>query len=170
MSAQGILAFLCLLIGSVIYSRFIQGTNFLRIFFICQLALAATSLLEVLLVSRLNLALGLPDTVFVLGSGALHVVISRLTMQPFYVIAGRLCPPGVEASLYAAFMSVHNLGHAASGMFGAAILPFFGVEKGAYQGLPALLLLRSACMLLPLVLMRPLLGGAVMAVAKEKAD
>jgi hypothetical protein len=170
MSAQGVLASLCLLAGSVIYSRFVQGIGFLRIFACCQLALTACSLLELLLVSRLNLVVGVPDTAFVLGSDALAIIVSRLTMQPFLVIAGRLCPPGVEASLFAAFMSVYNVGHTVSGIFGAAVLPLFGVEKGAYHGLPALLLFRSACMLLPLALLRPLLGGVVAGTGAKRAD
>ena len=44
-------------------------------------------------------------------------------------------------------------------MFGAAIMPYFGVEKGEYGGLLPLLCVRSVCMLLPLALIKPLLGG-----------
>jgi len=45
-------------------------------------------------------------------------------------------------------------------------MPLFGVAKGSYDGLTNLLLLRSACMLMPLLLLRPLLGG----VEKLKAE
>ena len=55
-------------------------------------------------------------------------------------------------------MSTWNLGQAASSTLGAALLPLFGVAKGAYDGLPALLLLRSASMLLPLALIPHLLA------------
>ena len=55
-------------------------------------------------------------------------------------------------------MSTFNLGNTLSGAFGAAILPWFGVQKGAYAGLVPLLVLRSFCMLLPLTFLRPLLG------------
>ena len=112
------------------------------------------------LVSRLNLAVGVPDAAFVIGSDVVATVISRLTMQPFFVIAARLCPAGTEASLYAFFMSTFNFGNAVAGSWGGVILPVFGVAKGAYDGLTSLLLLRSACMLLPLLLIGPLLGGA----------
>jgi len=80
-------------------------------------------------------------------------------MQPFFVIAARLCPIGCEAALYSFFMSTFNFGHAASGFLGSGVMPLFGVAKGSYDGLTNLLLLRSACMLMPLLLLRPLLGG-----------
>ena len=131
----------------------------LALFRWCQLAAAALSLLDLALVSRVNVALGIPDTFFVLGSDALGTVLNRLTMQPFLVIAGRLCPAGCEAALFACFMSTYNFGNVASGMFGAAIMPLFGVEKGAYAGLLPMLGVRSVCFLLPLALIKPLLGG-----------
>ena len=80
-------------------------------------------------------------------------------MQPFLVIAARLCPPGCEAALYAFFMSTYNFGNTLSGAFGSALTPLFGIEKGKYERLPQLLLVRAACTLLPLALLRPLLGG-----------
>lgn len=160
MAAQGIVAFACLLLGSVLYSKLVQGCGFRKIFISCQLLLALLSVSDVILALRLNVAFGIPDKVFVIGSDAVSTVISRLTMQPFFVIAARLCPPGCEAALYAAFMSVFNGGNAMSGAFGAQLLPYFGIESGAYAGLPALLGLRSAMMLLPLLLIDPLLGGA----------
>ena len=105
MSLQGVLAFTFLLLGTWVYSRYVQGIGFLRLFLWCQLAAAAISLLDLALVSRANLALGIPDKFFVLGSDALGTVLNRLTMQPFLVIAGRLCPSGCEAALFACFMS-----------------------------------------------------------------
>jgi len=160
LALQGVLAYCGLLLGSVLYSRYVRGVSFLRLFGACQLAAFALSLLDVLLVSRLNLRLGIPDRLFVLGSDALSTVLSRLTMQPFLVLAARLCPPGCEASLYATFMSTYNFGHTLAGASGAALLAPFGVEKGAYAGLVPLLLVRSATLLLPLLLLKPLLGGA----------
>jgi len=156
-SLQSVFAYVFLLVGSLVYTRFVEGVGFVRLFLGCQLAQAALSLLDVLLVSRRTL--GVPDHLFVLGTDALGTVLSRMTMQPFLVIAARLCPEGCEATLYACFMSTYNFGNTLSGAFGAAIIPYFGVEKGHYEGLTSLLLVRSACMLVPLPLIKPLLGG-----------
>lgn len=95
-----------------------------------------------------------------LGADAVGVVLDRLAAQPFFVIAARLCPPGCEAALYALFMSTANFSSACSEGFGALLMPLFGVGKGAYDGLPSLMLLRAGCALLPLALVGPLLGRA----------
>jgi len=156
---QSILGFAFLLVGSVVYTRFVEGVGFVNLFLGCQLAAAALSLLDVLLVSRVSASLGVPDHVFVLGSDALGTVLNRLMMQPFLVIAARLCPTGVEATLYACFMSTFNFGSTLSGALGALLMPAFGVEKGTYDGFVALLLVRSTLMLAPVLLVKPLLGG-----------
>ena len=92
-------------IWQLLYSRFVEGVPFRSIFIYCQLALALLSLSDVVLTLRLNAALGIPDWAFVVGADAVATLIARLTMQPFFVIAARLCPPGCEAALYAFFMS-----------------------------------------------------------------
>ena len=52
MSLQSLLSFIFLLAGSFVYTRFVEGHGFLLIFYYCQLAAVATSLLDVMLVSR----------------------------------------------------------------------------------------------------------------------
>jgi Na+/melibiose symporter-like transporter len=159
MAAQGLAAYLFLLLGTWFYTRFIQGASFVRIFALCQVATVVTSMLDVLLASRASARLGIPDHVFVLGADAIATVLDRVSAQPFFVIAARLCPVGCEATLYAFFMSTSNFSRACSEALGAAIMPLFGVQKGKYDGLTSLLMLRAGCTLLPLALIRPLLGG-----------
>ena len=162
LSAQGLIGYAFLLIGTTIYSRYVAGAgySFSQIFVYCQLATLGLCLLDVLLVSRVSSTyLGLPDRVFVLGTDVFGTVLSRMSSQPFFLIAARLCPPGCEATLYALFMSTSNFGHTLSGMFGAFVTPMFGVEQGQYEGLTGLLLLRAFCTMLPLALIAPLLKG-----------
>jgi len=160
LAAQGVISFLALLLGSVVYSRFISGSNiaFDTIFFYSQLALAVMSLGDLILVLRLNIAWGISDVAFVIGSDSVSTIISRLAMQSFFIIAARVCPEGCEAALYAFFMSTSNFGSTVSGMFGSFVTPYFNVSSGEYGGLAGLLAFRSACMILPLFLVRSLLA------------
>ena len=57
-------------------------------------------------------------------------------------------------------MSTFNLGNTVASSLGALCLHVFGVGRGAFDNLPALLLLRTATMFLPLLFIDPLLGGA----------
>jgi hypothetical protein len=45
---------------------------------------------------------------FVLGDSALITVLARVAAMPILVLAARLCPEGVEATLFATLMSVLN--------------------------------------------------------------
>lgn len=172
LSAQSLIAYGFLLIGTALYSRCVEGKgfSFLRIFTMCQIATTVLCLLDVLLAARITASIGVPDWMFVLGTDAVAVVLSRIAMQPFLVISARLCPVGCEASLYAMFMSIYNLGNTLSGVFGAAVISYFGVSRDNFDNLPHLLMLRAACSLLPLVLLKPLLDGVEQKKAKQKSE
>ena len=169
LALQRCVAFAGLLVGTAVYARWCRGARFRAVFFWCQLLEAVASLGDVALALRLNARLGVPDAAFAVGSEAVSTVLGRVAMQPFFVVAARLCPPGCEASLYAFFMATHNLGSAASGALGAALLPAFGVARHAYAHLWALLLLRSALMCVPMLLVGPCLRDVEDAGAGEAA-
>jgi hypothetical protein len=72
-------------------------------------------MLDLLLVTRVNLRLGIPDHVFVLGDEAVSRAFKRLCMMPVYVLAARIVPPGIEGTVFALLMSVSNFGGEKSG-------------------------------------------------------
>ena len=85
------------------------------------------SALDLILVTRWNLQLGIPDRWFVLGDEAFFEVISRFKMLPMLVLCTRLCPFGVEGTIFALLMAVYNLAVTTSGYWGAALCSALGV-------------------------------------------
>ena len=71
-------------------------------------AAAAASATQLLLVTRANRALGVPDAAFLVFDSALLAALGRIALMPVLVLAARLCPDGVEASLFAALMSIQR--------------------------------------------------------------
>ncbi|WIA14967.1 hypothetical protein OEZ85_001678 [Tetradesmus obliquus] len=65
---------------------------------------------QLLLVSGANRALGLSDELFVLGDSVILTVLGQVSFMPILVLAARLCPEGVEATLFATLMSILNAG------------------------------------------------------------
>ena len=51
--------------------------------------------------------MGLPDQIFAMGDDLVLTVLGQISFMPILVLAANICPPGVEASLYAALMSVN---------------------------------------------------------------
>ena len=69
------------------------------------------------------------------------------------VLAARVCPPGVEGTLYALLMSVLNLGSILSKALGSLLMLALHVTDSDFSLLWLLVLLCSASSLLPLLLM-----------------
>lgn len=68
--------------------------------------------------------------------------------------ACRLCPEGVEATLYASLMSLNNAAVGVGSLFGAAMMKLFGITSTDFSHLTALLLTCNMMSLLPLPLVR----------------
>lgn len=74
--------------------------------------------------------------------------------MPVLVLAAKICPNGMEATLFATLMSVSNGGSVLGGLIGAGLTQAFGVTKDEFENLAPLLILCNLSSLLPL----PLLG------------
>lgn len=74
--------------------------------------------------------------------------------MPVLVLAARLCPEGMEATLFATLMSVSNGGSVIGGLIGAGLTQLFGISKDRFDNLALLIILCNLSSLLPL----PLLG------------
>merc|ERR1719262_1069449 len=72
--------------------------------------------------TRANLSLGIPDHAFIIGNGALEMMIYQWQWMPQVVILSYMCPQGMEATMYALLAGCHNLGQTVAGNFGALVL------------------------------------------------
>lgn len=115
--------------------------------------LLAVNLLDLAWVLRLNVAVGIPDELFILGDEVLADIVERLNSMPFLIFAAKLCPTSVEASMFALFMGLSNFGAFAGQYLGSGVLKLLGgVDKPDFNGLTNYVLLRSALRILPLLL------------------
>lgn len=78
--------------------------------------------------------------------------------MPVLVLAARLCPEGMEATLFATLMSVSNGGSVLGGLFGAALTQVMGITKDRFDNLALLIIVCNLSSLLPLPLLHLLPG------------
>jgi len=142
------------LAGIGVYNRFLRGVPLRRIFLWTAVTGAALSSTQLLLVTRANAALGLSDQLFVLGDSVVLTVLGQLSFMPVLVLAARVCPEGVEATLFATLMSLLNSGSFAGTALGSVFTKGLGVTADNFDNLAPLVALCCALQLLPL----PLLG------------
>ncbi|CEG48335.1 Major facilitator superfamily domain, general substrate transporter [Plasmopara halstedii] len=144
------IGFIFLMAGTMLYNTYFTNVSFRRIFFVAQLCLALVSLVDVVLVTRLNLEIGIPDKAFVLGDHVVADVIGRLKTMPIMVLCAKLCPRGIEGTLFALLMSISNLSYSVSEFWGAFVCDWMGISKDEYEMLWLAIVLRSALKVVPI--------------------
>ncbi|WP_315790438.1 folate/biopterin family MFS transporter [Fischerella sp. JS2] len=138
------------LVGIWIFQRFLKTVPF-RVIFGWSTVLSATlGMTMLLLVTHTNRALGIDDHWFSLGDSLILTVMGQIAYMPVLVLAARLCPSGVEATLFALLMSVTNLAGLLSYEFGAILMHWFGITETNFENLWLLVILTNISTLLPL--------------------
>jgi len=140
-----------LLLGSIIYNRFLKDISLRKLLGSMQILLSFCMLSDIFLVNQLNIRLGIPNSVYILGASALVEVVSMFKILPFTVSLAQLCPPGCEGSLMAFVMSVLSLANIISGYLGVALVSFLGVSSENYSRLPLAIFIQSMATLVPLI-------------------
>lgn len=142
------------LLGVGLYNGFLKNVPLRKIFLTTTILGAALGMTQVFLVTGLNRQFGVSDEWFAIGDSLVITVLSQASFMPVLVLAARLCPEGMEATLFATLMSISNAGSVAGGLLGAGLTQLFGVTKDSFGNLTFLIVLCNLSSLLPL----PLLG------------
>ena len=108
---------------------------------------------QVMLVTGVNRQLGLSDELFSVADEIILTVLGRVSFMPVLVLASRLCPLGVEATLFATLMSILNGGSVTASFLGSGLTKFLGVTSTDFSNLAVLVSLCSLSSLLPLPLL-----------------
>lgn len=115
-------------VGSITYYLFMRKWRFRSVLYFSGALQFVLSWLTIIMVKRWNIAVGLPDWLFVLGSEALQTVTASWASMPISLMILQLCVPGIEATCYALLAGSINMGRALSRYSGAFALDMFGVN------------------------------------------
>ncbi|MEH1850596.1 MAG: folate/biopterin family MFS transporter [Nostoc sp.] len=138
------------LAGVWIFQRFLKSIPFRVIFAWSTVLSSILGMTMLLLVTHTNRLLGIDDHWFSLGDSLILTVMGKITFMQVMVLAARLCPPGVEATLFALLMSVFNSAGTVSQAFGALITYWLGITATNFESLWLLVLITNLSTLLPL--------------------
>uniref|UniRef100_A9T467 Biopterin transport-related protein BT1 n=1 Tax=Physcomitrium patens TaxID=3218 RepID=A9T467_PHYPA len=158
------------LVGVGLYNTYLKDVPLRNIFLWTTLLGTALGLLQLLLVTGANKSLGISDEWFAMGDSLVLTVLGQVSFMPVLVLAARLCPPGVEATLFATLMSISNGGGVTGGVLGAGLTQFLGVTSHNFDNLVILILLCNASSLFPLAFLNLLPSGSELESTVEKAD
>jgi folate/biopterin transporter len=141
-----------LLLGVTLYNKYLTHVSYQKIFLIAQVAMVLANMFDLVLVKRWNLLLDIPDIVFIAGDDTFTTIMGRFFSMPMLVLASKVCPDGLEATLFALLMALSNFGAAISQFFGVTLCEVFGIVGDSFDRLPDAVIAKSLFRLVPIPL------------------
>ncbi|VAH75455.1 unnamed protein product [Triticum turgidum subsp. durum] len=145
-----VIGWFSLMLGTYIYNRYLKHKKLRNILMFAHVGLVIITVLDILLVSRLHIQYGIADKYMVLWGSALADAINQFKMMPFLILSGQLCPPGIEGTLFALFMSINNLSSTLGSFLGAALTSALNISSVQFDNLALGLAVRLMGTLLPI--------------------
>ena len=138
------------LTGVGLYNAYFKYIPLKKMFTYSAILATALGSTQLLLVSGYNRQLGISDEIFALTDSAVLTVLGEISFLPVLVLAAKICPKGVEATLFASLMSLFNFGGVTSSFLGAGLTEKFGVTSNNFEHLFELVAICNFTTLLPL--------------------
>ncbi|XP_055960420.1 probable folate-biopterin transporter 2 [Mercurialis annua] len=140
------------LLAAIIYQNVLKDYPFRDVLFWSQLLLGLSGMLDLIVVLRLNLKMGIPDYVLIVIDECVFRMVVNLKWMPLLVLSSRLCPPGIEGTFFALLMSIDNLGLLTSSWGGGILLHLLNVTRTKFDNLWLAIIIRSILRITPLCL------------------
>lgn len=156
--------------GVIFFQAFLKKMSFRPILIWGTLVSTALGLSNLILVFHWNRHWGIPDWFFCLGESAVQSVVGWVATMPIIVMASRLCPEGMEGTMYALIMSINNLGGIVGSQVGAMLCTYLGVTATNLTNFWILVLISNGSSILPLLLIGWVPAGDPQLVEKPDYD
>lgn len=137
-------------LAATLYQNGLKHHPFRDLLFWTQLILGLSGMLDLVLVLRLNLKLGIPDYIFAVIDESISQMTSELKWMPLLVLSSKLCPPGIEGTFFALLMSIDNAGLFSSTWGGGLLLHIMNITRTRFDNLWLAILIRNMLRLAPL--------------------
>jgi hypothetical protein len=141
------------IVSPFIYNRWFRDVPLKRILIAAQTFLVLLSFPMLLLITRTNVLLGIPDRVFAISDSFALRVVAAVASIPFYMLGARMSPKNLEGTMYSTFGAVIFLGVIVGGQLGAVVTSFIGVSENDFSSLWLLYIVSRSYMMIPLILL-----------------
>jgi folate/biopterin transporter len=147
----GLVSSISSLFGIVLYNQKLKSIPLRTIFkWTCILG-TILGMSPLILVTQVNKIIGISDEWFAIIDDIVLSIFGQITFMPILVLAAKMCPPGVEAMLYATIMSANNLSGNIGRLLGGLLTQMMGITNDNFTNLPWLLVLTNLSGLIPLM-------------------
>ena len=99
------------MIAVLLYNSYLKDVSFKKIFVSTTVLYYFCYQTLIILVTRKNVEWGINDKFFCIGDSIMLQFVAELNLMPILVLACRMCPKNIEATMYAMLMSTINFGN-----------------------------------------------------------
>lgn len=117
------------IVGVVLFRKFLISVSLKKLLFWIIVASVLLSLPSIGLVYGWYDYLGMSPKMFAMADTFLSGPLSEIAFLPLLVLVARVCPKGVEATMFALLASIMNIGLAVSDLGGAWLVTIFDVHQ-----------------------------------------
>ncbi|KAF4698533.1 hypothetical protein FOZ63_023740 [Perkinsus olseni] len=146
--------------GVLIYWHYMRRWTFRNLLILANALHITVALLQTFVFLRWNLAIGISDKVFVLGGTSMLEVTRQWMWMPTLILTSKLCPQGMESTMFALLAGCASAGYTMAKYIGAFVLhelnvrPVGAVNEGhQFDNLWKAAVLSASCPLLTLFLL-----------------
>ncbi|KAH9798745.1 putative folate-biopterin transporter 6 [Citrus sinensis] len=125
------------------FSQTLKDYPLRNLLFSAQLLYGISGMLDLIFILRWNLALGIPDSFFVITEQCVSHIISKIRWIPMIVLSTRLCPIGIEGTFFALLMCIDSIGSLTSKWGGGIVLHLLHVTRTDFTNLWLVILIRN---------------------------
>lgn len=152
------------------YQTYLRQVSIKSILLWSSIASAPLGLIQLLLITHANRDLGIPDGAFVFGDDVVLAVLGQFAFLPTLVLAAKICPPGIEAVLFATLMSIFNGASTVGTELGAVLTKYLGVTENDFSNLWLLNIICNVSSLYPLIFIGLLDGVGSQSISELEDD
>ncbi|GMI24020.1 hypothetical protein TeGR_g414 [Tetraparma gracilis] len=155
--ALGTFASLATWFGIWAYQKWFFSTSWRMVFVICSIVNCIVGLLQLVLITRTNVKLGIPDLLFAMGDDGVQEFLIGIQFLPACIMYMGMCPEGAEGTTYAMLTTFSNLAGTIAFDLSTIATKIWDVTTptlaaGEFQGVFNLSLLCTLAAPIPLVL------------------
>ncbi len=149
-SVLDVTSYVTSILGTIIYRKWLTRVSFQKIFFVTLCVAWVLKWTYISIVTGFNESLGISNMVLAISDSIILSLLGQFLLLPSVVLAARICPDGVEGSLYATMMSISNLAGVLSSEWGSVLASIYGVDKNNFGNFWKLIVLCNLIDLVPI--------------------
>jgi len=142
------------LFGIFAFQKYLRHVCLRKILLWTTIVGTVLQLSSILLVTGWSASLHISDRVFLLSNASMVAVLGQIQLMPVLVLAAKICPKGIEGTMFALLMSIKNTAAFTSVFTGGILTNWLNVTPTNFSNLWLLIAICSLSSPIPLVLLK----------------